>query len=274
MLLRKEAPVETINPRELPTDDQITPEACMAIAMQAGSILLSSGAETYRVEDTMCVLLRLCGASDYDVNALGTSIMATVMVEDAPPLTQVRRIRRRTLNLTRIAEVNQVSRDLVAHKISLKEAARRMNDLEKPVYGTVEKNVSIIVMICSFALLLSGDLINAFCAVPVAIGVIAVNLLVTFVSIEGFVANLLSSFLGGLAAVLSQRYLFPGASMDIVIAGALMPLFPGTAFTNAIRDIIQGDYISASARAMEAIFTATALAIGVGLALSTFGAYI
>ena len=62
--------------------------------------------------------------------------------------------------------------------------------------------------------------------------------------------------------------------MDIVIAGALMPLFPGTAFTNAIRDIIQGDYISASARAMEAIFTATALAIGVGLALSTFGAYI
>ena len=48
-----------------------------------------------------------------------------------------------------------------------------------------------------------------------------------------------------------------------------MPMVPGVAITNAIRDTLQGDYVSGSARVMEACMEAAAIAVGacVGMAL-------
>ena len=40
-------------------------------------------------------------------------------------------------------------------------------------------------------------------------------------------------------------------NMDTVIISAIMPLVPGVAITNAIRDTLQGDYLSGGARVLE-----------------------
>ena len=45
-----------------------------------------------------------------------------------------------------------------------------------------------------------------------------------------------------------------------MITGAIMPLVPGLAITNAIRDIIAGDYLSGGARLFDAVVVAIALA--------------
>ncbi|MDO5733225.1 MAG: threonine/serine exporter family protein [Eubacteriales bacterium] len=277
MLLRKQAKVEQVNIEEFEQlkPQEYLPQAVMQIAMQAGTILLSSGAETYRVENTVGIILSLAKSSDYDVTAMGTSITAFMVSQDGEHTnTQIRRVRHRSLNLQHIATVNQISRDLVAGKIQLTEAAECMNELKKPVYSKWEKNLAIVVMVCSFALLLSGRFEDFFAAAPVAFGIIFVNALVQYIRVEGFFAHLLSAFVGACMAFASQHYLFPMASLDIIIAGALMPLLPGTSFTNAIRDVIQGDYISAAARAMEAVFVALALSIGVGFALGLFAAFL
>ena len=42
-----------------------------------------------------------------------------------------------------------------------------------------------------------------------------------------------------------------------------MPLVPGTAFTLAVRDILAGDYVSGTARVMEALIIAASVALGV-----------
>ena len=44
--------------------------------------------------------------------------------------------------------------------------------------------------------------------------------------------------------------------------GDIMLLIPGLMFTNAIRDVLLGDTISASMRLIEAILLAAALALG------------
>lgn len=275
MLLRKQAPIEKVDPVELLEDGELTVETVMKVVMQVGSILLSSGAETYRVEDTMNIILKFSGASEYEVTALGTSLIASVVMNEGDSAyTEIRRVKVRSLHLSRIAEVNQISRDIVAKKIGFAEAAARMNRLSRPIYSNLEKNIAIIVMICSFALLLSGEIMSGIGAIPISLGIIVVNSFVRFVRIDGFVANVLSSFIGASIAVLTQRYLLPIVSLDIIIAGALMPLLPGTSFTNAIRDVIHGDYISASARALEAMFTAMGLALGVALSLGIFNAYL
>ena len=59
-------------------------------------------------------------------------------------------------------------------------------------------------------------------------------------------------------------------ALDVVISGSILPLVPGVAITNAIRDTLQGDYLSGGTRAIEAFVMATSIAIGIGLGLAAF----
>jgi uncharacterized membrane protein YjjP (DUF1212 family) len=61
-----------------------------------------------------------------------------------------------------------------------------------------------------------------------------------------------------------------GANIEYVIIGAIMPLLPGVALTNAIRDILDGNMLAGSARILEALLTAIAIATGVGAVLGSW----
>lgn len=50
-----------------------------------------------------------------------------------------------------------------------------------------------------------------------------------------------------------------------------MILTPGVAITNSLRDIMSGDYISGMARMLEALLTATFIAVGVGIMMVILG---
>ncbi|HAM63404.1 MAG TPA: hypothetical protein DCP62_07115 [Erysipelotrichaceae bacterium] len=47
----------------------------------------------------------------------------------------------------------------------------------------------------------------------------------------------------------------------------MMPLVPGTAITTAIRDTLNGDYMSGGSRALESVVIAVSIALGVGAGL-------
>jgi len=61
-----------------------------------------------------------------------------------------------------------------------------------------------------------------------------------------------------------------GTSVEYVIIGAIMPLLPGVALTNAIRDVLDGNMLAGSARILEALLTAIAIATGVGAVLTSW----
>ena len=50
-----------------------------------------------------------------------------------------------------------------------------------------------------------------------------------------------------------------------MIIGTILPLVPGIAFTNGIRDLADGDYISGAVRLLDAILVFVCVAIGVGV---------
>jgi uncharacterized membrane protein YjjP (DUF1212 family) len=63
---------------------------------------------------------------------------------------------------------------------------------------------------------------------------------------------------------------FTGTDQNLIIIGSIMPLVPGVPITNAIRDTLQGDYNSGTARAMEAFVISLGIAVGVGLGIGLF----
>ena len=58
-----------------------------------------------------------------------------------------------------------------------------------------------------------------------------------------------------------------GENLNHMIVGSVIPLIPGVAFINGIREIADEDYISGSVRLMDAVLGFLCIAIGVGVML-------
>ena len=58
-----------------------------------------------------------------------------------------------------------------------------------------------------------------------------------------------------------------GENLKHMIVGSVIPLIPGVAFINGIREIADEDYISGSVRLLDALLGFLCIAIGVGVML-------
>lgn len=61
-------------------------------------------------------------------------------------------------------------------------------------------------------------------------------------------------------------------SLDKIIIGGIIPLVPGIALTNGVRDIAGCDYLSGTIRGIEALLIGAAIALGVGFVLGASAA--
>lgn len=234
-------------------------------AMLAGTITLESGAEIFRVEDTMRRIMGLSGMSSVEVFATTTGIFATLAAPDhpaGPSITQVRRITSRANNLSRICQVNEVSRELCAGRIPPQEAIRRLEEIRSlPSYPKKWVMAAILLSTMGFAVLFGGGAGEILGAAAACIAMQAVGLLLTERLDNGFMDSLLKTVVIALATDCCCL-LFPTLDGQTIIISAIMPLVPGLPITNAIRDTLQGDYNAGLSRAAEAFVIALAIAVG------------
>ena len=83
--------------------------------------------------------------------------------------------------------------------------------------------------------------------------------------IPGQLRAFVLGFVAAIAAVLLLTIV--KGSQEALITGVIMPLLPGLAMTNAVRDTIRGDLISGLGRGAEALISAILLSAGVAAAL-------
>ena len=239
-------------------------------AALAGELMLTSGAETFRAEDTMAHILRKGTTSRVTPLALTTSILVTLEDEVHEPLTIVRRVSSGSTKLGRIVRINEISRDFCDEKITLEEAYDQLLHLKRNEYNRLIYNLATIGTTVGFALFFGGSWLDTFAALLVST---VLALLITFGKknkMAGFIVNCLSCVGMSFTCALLKETIMPTMDMDIVIISGLMPVVPGVAITNAVRDTLQGDYISGSARMLEAFLTAASIAIGVGIGVMIY----
>lgn len=245
-------------------------KALFKMAMTAGEIMAESGAESFRVEDTMNRILRTSKLQSVEVYATTTGITATLSDPSIEPISGVIRVNSRANNLSRIHDVNQISRNICDGKITVEEALEQLVVIRsyKP-YSKLTITLASIVSTAGFAGLFGGSL--ADCAVAAVNG-----LLILFISrfsdhMVGsvFMVDMTKSFVIAFVTMLST--LLPiSLNSEIIIIGSIMPLVPGIPITNAIRDTLQGDYMSGTARAVEAFVISLGIAMGVGAGMGLF----
>lgn len=245
-------------------------EGMLDTAVLAGEILLKNGAETYRVEETMIHIAKACGAVNVESFVIPTGVFLTVTDAAGRSATTMRRVRNRTINLDRVAKINALSRRLAERRMTCRDAALALKRIarERTGFSLGPSMIASGLVGGSTAILQNGGVYEMLAAFAAA-------------ALVRYIAHVVSrlhgvqvtyEFLGGMTAALSGVLfykLWPLLGRDAVIIGGIMPLVPGMAITNAIRDVMAGDLLSGISRGMEAALTAGAVAMGVVLVLAT-----
>ncbi|PNY19079.1 threonine/serine ThrE exporter family protein [Streptococcus parauberis] len=239
------------------------------VAMQAGIEMLESNAECYRVENTVQRMLQVSEQPITEVFANTTGLFITLDGPDLDePITLIKRITKRDTNLRKIHIVNQISRDLTSNKITFEEAYAKLMRMDKKNYSKNVVGVSTILLVISFAILLGGDMKEILLSVIAAFLLLFSYKLKDFLALNDFIFGTVATLLvATIIPVIIHLSRMPNPSFDIVVISVLMPLFPGTAFTNGFRDSFKGDYGSGITKIVEALIIAVSLGVGVALGL-------
>lgn len=242
-------------------------ELLMRIVMRAGAIMLEYGAEIYRVEDTVTrILSSKTNIEDVQVVCTYSSIMISFYY-DGNSVTLINKIKGKGINLDKISQVNDFSRDFVANDMSIVEADIVVTEIENsPAYAEWKKVLAGAVGTAFLALTLKGTITDAFVA---GLVVFIVQIILATTEIMGdqyFIEILYSGFSSALISVILTR-IFPSLDLDIIVISSIYLLFPGITLTNAVRDVMNGDMLSGLLGFLQAGFVAVILAVGVGLVL-------
>lgn len=242
-------------------------------AVLAGEIMLCSGAETYRVEDTMYHILKTSEAESIEALALMTGIVATLNSPDMEqPMTLMKAVNDRTTNLNHIIQVNDISRRYCGGELTLEETYRKLKQIGGMQYSRILCNIALVGVASGFAMMFGGSFLDVVVTAMVGILLAGIITLGQKLRMNVIIVDILSSMGIAVLAIAMKTYAIQTINMDTVIISAIMPLVPGVAITNAIRDTLQGDYLSGGARVLEAFLKAASIALGVGIGMAIFGA--
>ncbi len=246
-----------------------THEQILNFAVATGHLMLKSGAETYRVEDTISRILARHHFRSVNTFVIPTGIMVTIEDETFSLSTKVVRVKNRSTRLDRIEMINQLSRDYVAEKISLEEAT---SHLERIRTASGYSNPTTIIWIgisCSFlSIMYRAHFLDFFLTFLIGLGMGYLQLRLTQKNIVNFFVLFLVSLYIGFSATLCRYFFKEQITVEPIIIGCIIPLLPGVAFTTAVRDAIGDELISGIARGVEALLVAVAISAGIGISLS------
>ena len=237
------------------------------LAMEAGQIMMSAGAETHRVEDTIMRILSTTEFSHRDAFVLRTGITITLSDPRYKTISITRRVYSGPPHLSKISDVNTVSREFCAGNINIEQAEKKMKEAASTTLYT-PRTVFLFHMLATsgFAYVFGGGFLEAFVALFVGFLLGFYNVYIAKHIKKPFLADLLAASIVVVSSVVASILLSnlgTPVECQYIIAGSLMPLVPGTAFTLAVRDILAGDYVSGTARVMEALIVAASVALGV-----------
>ena len=242
----------------------------MEAAMEAGHILLENGAEIFRVEETINRICKHYGITSSNAFVLSNGLFATSGSTAEASFAKVLHIPVSGSHLNRGAAVNQLSREIEENRYTIKEVRERLEQI-RTMPGKSRHMLILASGIGSgaFCYLYGGSLID--CLAAFLTGLI-VYVFVLFIS-SPYLSKMVSGIAGGAVATLFCMILYHlgiGEHLNQMIIGSIIPLVPGVAFTNAIRDIADENYIAGSVRMLDAMLVFFGIAMGVGFIFTLF----
>ena len=216
-------------------------ERLLYTILDMGEMLLTSGAEIKRVEDTLTRMGRAYGAVECHVFVITASIMAAMEFPGRIRVNGIRRISGAPKNdFRRLEALNHLSRSCCGSPLPLPELEMSIHHW-KGAENVRERYAGSLITTGSFALYFGGTVADGLAAA-------LFSPLICFLQVhfERFFPNKVTfyvfcSFFTGTLICLGSR-LTGWFHYDRVIMGDMMLMIPGLALMNAVRDVLAGEY--------------------------------
>ena len=238
------------------------------LGAELGRRLMTSGAEIYRVEESVERLLTAYGL-DPQVFAIPNCLIVSVNTPNGHPITRMCRIPAHGTDIELLERCNALCRHLCQDPVPVEQAQELVDSLDRESRRFSPRIVLLGYVTASafFALFFAGSICDcmsaALCGLAVGVCILyghrltGSNLFFRTVVCSAVAASL--AFFLVLVGI--------GQNLDAITIGTLMVLVPGMALTNAMREIMAGDIFSGLNRTAEVILVATAIALGSALPL-------
>lgn len=239
----------------------------LELATSLGYRLAMSGAETYRIEESILRILKTYGL-EAEAFAIPNCLTVSIISRDGTPMTRMRRIGYHGNDLDAVERYNNLSRRICAEKPEPAVAMQWLHETTDALthYSSTVQMLGYFLGSFGYALIFGGTLIDGIWAGICGLVVMGIDWIMDHLHATLFFRTITSAFFSALIA-----YTIHAMGLlhnpDASIIGTLMLLVPGLLFTNAMRDIMYGDTNSGLHRIVQVLLIAVAIALGTAAAL-------
>lgn len=232
------------------------------LTVELGYQLTLCGAETFRVEESVNLILKAYGVKG-EVFAIPNCMHVSIETDDGTPMTRMRRIGEHGNDLDAVERFTGLSRRICAQTPDMETALAWLHEASynRRYFTTLAIVAGYMLSSFGFSLLFGGTLWDALCASVCGLLVWIADRIMNHLGANHFFKTIASAFLFALLAY-GFGALGLSPNPDYAAIGALMLLVPGLLFTNAMRDILYGDTNSGVNRIVQVLLIAVAIALG------------
>ena len=235
--------------------------------LDIGESMLKSGAENFRLEDSLYRMCKSYGFVRYDVFVIPSNIQITVETPEGEFITQVRKIESFDMHFDRLDYLNDLCRYVCRNTPDETELRQRYEEvLSRPPQRWFTHYIASIMGGTGFAVFFGSNFEDAIVAVIVSLMIAIVGKWLSEREPNLMAYNLILSFLAEVIIIVSTRNGL-GSHPERIMIGIVMLLISGLSTTNGIREILQRDYISGAINIMNSILGAAGIACGTALAM-------
>ena len=241
----------------------------LVMALFAGELMMKSGAEVYRVEETIVRLCRACKIDYVECFATTTGIFLSLDSgkKDDDVQTFIKRIHYNEIDLGKISKLNQFSREFTTTDLSVDAGFQRLKSISAESRYPIPLRIVGAILVGAFLCpLLGGGIMDSVCAGLIGGAIYSISMLIEMLQFPKFIRT----FVGcGICAFLAITLFSAGLNPALgpVITAGMSIYLPGVAITNAARDMLSGDMLSGLSRLAEAILLSVGIAGGVGIVM-------
>lgn len=248
---------------------QVSYDLLLELSTELGYRMMCTGAEIYRVEESVQRLLLAYGVETGEIFAIPNCINISLTDPNGRCVTCIRRVPPHSTDLDLLVSYNELCRQVSQSPPPLEELKQRLETIrrQRRTYSPRTQLLACFVGAGSYALFFGGSLRDGLCGGLCGIAIGLAGRWMDWLLTNQFIRTIISGAISALCALLLVA-IGLGESVDFIIIGALMLLVPGMIFTNAIRNIMSGDLISGINQVVQALLIATAIALGTGFVLS------
>lgn len=238
------------------------------LCLKTAYLLVNGGAETYRVEDT---IERIGHSLGSDVRCYVT--VTAIFIEINHQNYKFIKSRLGGTNLQMIDDINTMSRQLAEKTITGEEFTLHINHLYRNKRTTdfpfYIKAIGAGLVSMAPMLLYSMPLYYFIYCFFVGIVGYTISYYLSRLSMLPYADLFISGFVIALLAI-TLKDLGITTQYHTIIIGAIMPLVPGVAITNAIRELVMRHAVSSMVKFLDSLLVASSIGFGIASALIIF----